>query len=93
MLIILRHSITNGSSNNNSLADQQIRPSPNTFRPSEHVQIDNPDLTEAERSALCDLIDRYSDVFVGPDGALGSCDVIRHKNRAYRQHAYSAKAL
>lgn len=72
-------SLDNGSSNNNSLADQQIRPSPNTFRPSEHVQIDNPDLTEAERSALCDLIDRYSDVFVGPDGALGSCDVIRHK--------------
>ena len=41
-----------------------------------------------------DLVDKYSDVFVGPDGKLGKCGLIKHKiqlidenpirHRAYR---------
>ncbi len=64
------------------------------FRPSTQVGItDSEEITSYDKQALCNLIDRYADVFVGPDGMLGKCDVIKHKivvtdNTPVRRRAY-----
>lgn len=48
------------------------------FKPSDQINIaDNSDITDANKQSLCDLVNRYAEVFVGPDGALGKCD--QHK--------------
>jgi hypothetical protein len=49
------------------------------FRPSEKVRIDDSNLAPEEKRTLCQLIDDYADVFVGPDGKLGRCGIIQHQ--------------
>ncbi len=49
------------------------------FRPSTKIKIADDELSEADKQALCDLVDSYADVFVGPDGKLGKCGLIKHK--------------
>ena len=62
------------------------------FLPSKKVQIAD-SLSADEKSALCNFIDKYADIFVGPDGKLGKCGIVKHKieltdNTPIRRRAY-----
>ena len=62
------------------------------FLPSKKVQTAD-SLSADKKSALCNLIDKYADIFVGPDGKLGKCGIIKHKielidNTPIRRRAY-----
>ena len=39
---------------------------------------DNKSLNEVEVAQLQNLVDKYSDVFVGKDGKLGKCSLLKH---------------
>ena len=75
--------------------DHQLENNTKQFKPSEQIKIaNNGELTSGDIKALHDLVDKYSDVIVGPDGKLGKCGLIKHKiqlidekpirHRAYR---------
>jgi predicted aspartyl protease len=56
------------------------QPNDKNFKPSDQISIaSNSDITDSDKRRLCELVDNYSDVFVGADGILGKCDLIKHK--------------
>ena len=72
--------------------------------PSGDIQFSNTNLTADQRSQLCALADEYRHLFVGPDGKLGKCDIVRHKidvdpaqrsikHRAYRLAPHQKDAM
>jgi hypothetical protein len=64
------------------------------FSPSKQVNIDDETLTNDQKTQLCDLIDEFSNVFVGPDNQLGHTDILQHhidvdpKHKPVRMRAY-----
>ena len=48
------------------------------FLLSKKVQIAD-SLSADEKSVLCNLIDKYADIFVEPNSTLGKCGIIKHK--------------
>ena len=56
-----------------------IQPNKTPFKPFEQVHVDEKELTNDDKEALSNLINNYSDVFVGSDGKLGKCDITKHK--------------
>jgi hypothetical protein len=64
-------------------ADRKVNT--NLKGPSPQVQI-APELTADQRHELKCLLDQYADVFVGEDGKLGHCDIIKHEIQLQEGH-------
>lgn len=49
------------------------------YVPSRDLDFSEAELTTEQQTQLCQLVDEFQDVFMGPDGKLGKCDIIQHK--------------
>ena len=76
----------------------------NEFIPSKELDFSESMLTSPQWAKLCQLVDEFTDVFMGPGDKVGKCDIIQHKievdptqrpikHRAYRLAPQQKEAL
>ena len=53
------------------------------FSPSQKVNIEQENISEAQHEELCTFIDEFPDVFVGPDNKLGKTDILEHEIKSW----------
>ncbi len=56
------------------------------YKVSQLVDLSKSDVTHTQGQQLLNLLDKYNNVFVGPDQKLGKCDIVQHKIELDSQH-------